>query len=531
MNSSTGALLSDLVDLADLVAEDENTDPQTLIARDHSFSQSSDSTGKNFVEDIRKWIKFRLSSAASGDGRRPLSNAPLVATSGEQLATGRSWLSTVLVILGLFLGWLSAAALLRYSDVQPINILWLILVYVIAQLALVAIFVVALIPASIARKLPMLGALTSFIEAVSPGRAGIALVRLLPQRHRQSLERLIGSSQRRAHLFGGVTRWIVLCWSQIFSLSFVLGAIACTLSLIVFTNLPFGWGTTLVSGGAEGLHRLTSVMAWPWASFVESAVPSLDLIKQTQHFQGNQPTAGVATTTGAVDHQSWWPFLVLSMLVYGLLPRVMSTVLANRRLKKEISQSMLNQPGVSTLLDRLQAKAIVTQAQTPEAPTHQLDHHDLSTADSTILAGKAIVINWSNVPVSDETLAHHVQMTLMTNVEKLTYAGGGHSIEQDNQLIASFQMDYADSLPTIVVVVKSWETPMLEFLDFLGDVRQAIGEHPAIVVLAVNAENNAITEAAAEHLSIWSERLQTIGDSQLKFGAPGSKSGSVSTNS
>jgi len=528
MNSSTGALLSDLVDLTNLVADDENLDAQTLLSRDHEFSQSADSTGKNIVEDIRNWIKFRFSrrSANAGGG------APYQTTetsSGEQLAAGRSLLTTALVVLGLILGWLSAAALLRYTGNQPINVLWLMLVFVFAQLALVSLFLIALIPASVANRLPVLSSITSFIESISPGRVGVAMTRLLPQRHRQSLERLIGNSRRKAHLFGGVTRWIVLCWSQVFSLAFVLGAMACTLGMIVFTNLPFGWGTTLVSGGAEGLHRLTSLMAMPWAPLLDSAVPTLELIQNTQHFQGTVTSTGnVDAGTADTARQSWWPFLIMSMAVYGLLPRLVTTLLANRRLKKEVRQSMLHQPGVSALVDRLQARAITTQAPTPETPTHEVSHHDLGVADSTLLAGKAVVINWSHVPVADETLSRHVRETLLTNVEMVRNAGGSNTIEQDNQLIEAVRSEYSDPLPTIVVVVKSWETPMLEFLDFLRDIRGAIGENSTIVVLAVASRDNEVLEAEPEHLQIWSERLQTIGDSQLRFGAPGSHTPSVS---
>lgn len=512
MNSSTGTLLSDLIDVTDLVTEDRDRPMHELIGRDHEYGQSRDFTGKSSIRDIRSWINFRRNEVQNGELDKQTTGK------GEQFAGTRALLTTVLVVLGIIFGWLAALALLRYDGSQPVNIMWLILVFVIAQLALVGLFLITLLPSRITTRLPLISNLCASIEAASPGNMVIALVRLLPQRHRIAVDRLLGSTQRNSHRFGSVARWLVLCWSQLFSLAFMVGAIAGSFILIVFTDLSFGWGTTLIESGSTSFYKLVSALSWPWSGFVEAAVPGQSLVESTR-FRLSTSTTGEVPLMGSSAQdigQSWWPFLIMAMITYGLLPRMFTAYLANRRLKQEITGALLAQPGVSEVLDRMTARRVATQSPTPETPTQQLDHHELAPAEGAILAGNAAVINWSNVPLSDDAMATYVQHSLLTNVLSVEAAGGSQSIEQDFQLVESVGL--LDGAPTIVIVVKSWETPMLEFLDFLRDIRSAIGVQPTIVVLAIAAENNTVVVADSQHLKIWEERLQTIGDAKLRFG-------------
>ncbi len=68
----------------------------------------------------------------------------------------------------------------------------------------------------------------------------------------------------------------------------------------------------------------------------------------------------------------------------------------------------------------------------------------------------------------------------------------------------------------MLVVVKAWEPPMLEFVDFVRAVRAARGRHGAIVVVPVElANDNAPADAAPPSLSVWRAALHAAADASV----------------
>ena len=511
-DSSLGSYLEDLVDVGEFIAKDAGEDIQGLLKRDHEIGLALPQTES--LKDstkIRHWVDVRRRQSEQED-------EPSV---GERIAGGHATASVLMAFIGIILGWGAAASLLRYDGSQPVNVTWLLLIFVVAQIFLVALYLIALLPRRLSRSLPFLDLVPKIIESYSPARLLLLLGRVLPARLNLAIQRLVGQSRRQHERYGSVARWVVFGIGQVFSLAFVVGSILGTVALVVFTDLAFGWSTTLdVDNNA--FYKFVSTLAWPWSKIVTSAVPTLELVEATRYFRIDPniaSSAGESVATNAATLGQWWPFVVTAMVVYGLIPRLITLFLSRRRLRNEIEQSLVDESGVADVLDRLSARRVSTQASEPETPTHDLTHHKLESVDSRLLAGEACVVNWSEVPLDDEALREHVKDVLRIRIQKVYTAGGTRTVKEDLDVVA--EVAQMQPIPTVVIVVKSWETPMLEFLDFIKDTRHAIGKGTTIVILAVAAKDNRVTVAKTQHEQIWSERLQTIGDPNLRFGPPG----------
>ncbi len=93
-----------------------------------------------------------------------------------------------------------------------------------------------------------------------------------------------------------------------------LGILLAFLTLLLFTDLAFGWSSTLISD-PERIHSIVSLISFHWQAYWPAAVPDSALIESTR-FVRIAPNAENISNAG-----DWWPFILASLLIYNLLPR------------------------------------------------------------------------------------------------------------------------------------------------------------------------------------------------------------------
>ncbi len=172
-------------------------------------------------------------------------------------------------------------------------------------------------------------------------------------------------------------KWQLLYWSQTAAVMFNVAALVTAIMLVTFSDLAFGWSTTL-DVDAAAVSRIVQAIAWPWAPFAPLAVPSPELVEQSQFFRLERAdvVAGSPRALGA-----WWPFTLFALVTYGLLPRLLLLALAAARLRAATGALLLEDSRVTALLDRMASPAIETAAeQHEEAPPLEIG---LATAART----------------------------------------------------------------------------------------------------------------------------------------------------
>ena len=70
----------------------------------------------------------------------------------------------------------------------------------------------------------------------------------------------------------------------------------------------------------------------------------------------------------------------------------------------------------------------------------------------------------------------------------------------------------------VLITVKAWEPPLMEFIDFVVALRAADrGAHTAVLVLPVGlAEDDPLPVATAAQLQVWQRKLASVGDPWLR---------------
>jgi hypothetical protein len=485
--------LARLVDLTAQLEEDAKRSPEFLRRRDRTLATRLAAGADDAERAVVAWLDHIRPDDPEGPGERAV-------RANRVLGMG-------LALVGLFLGAGTAAALFHYDGSHPVNVVRVLAVFVGLQLALVAVTLVASLPERARAAIPGLGPLRDALVTFSPGRWRLAGLRFLPPRQREATERFRAMLERQRRLYGEVEKWWLLAGSQWFGVSFHLGALAMALFLVVFTDLAFAWSTTL-DLSPEAFLRVTSALARPWSAFWTDGVPTAALVGETQYFRA-------AGSHNAAPSAPWWRFLLACMLVYGLAPRLALLAFARWRLQAAIRRAFRRIPGVAALRDRLESRLVETAAETEEA-SGPPQRPVLQDVVAEIPAGAAChVVVWSGFPLADAEVASRA---LGLEVRSFASAGEG-ALENDARVLATLA-EARDDAP-VLVVAKAWEPPVLELLDFIGELRDAVGAERAIVLAPLMAGEGDRPAAASEpEASQWRRAVDRLADPWTSVYAP-----------
>lgn len=419
----------------------------------------------------------------------------------------------LLGIAGLGLGWGAARALFHYDGTVPVNVVGVLAVFVGLQLLVVAALGLTLLPRGLLRFVPGARSLQDALSLLSPGQLWRFAERFLPQEYRQAAGAALARGAVHRRLFGRVEKWIVVRAAQVFAVAFNVGALAGCLYLVVFSDLAFTWSTTL-NLDPNRMHRLTRFIAAPWAWLLPQASPSLHLIEATRYFrfrEGLLPPAGPGGPAYPAVLGGWWPFLLAAMAFYGLAVRSILLGLAAWRCRRAVEYALLHTRGVGEVLDRLNSDLVETRAEGGEVAR---TGPALGTSAPDPFAGsgrQCVVVNWAGVDLSDGAAAQLVTGETGHAVILVTQAGGASDVEDDGRVVAELGAEPVDG--PVVILVKAWEPAMLEFVDFVRDLRRALGEGRAVVVMPVGrGADGQVAPPEPRDRSQWQARMGAAGD-------------------
>jgi hypothetical protein len=282
-----------------------------------------------------------------------------------------------------------------------------------------------------------------------------------------------------------------------------VGALSTAIVLVTFTDLAIGWSTTLDTDPTR-VARMVQAVAWPWHRLVPSAVPSVELVEQSQFFRlerGGTLPAGASRALTA-----WWPFTVLAILTYGLLPRLALLALAAVRLRAATAALLLDDPGVTALLDRMGSPEIATAAaEHGEAPDEGVGR---ASTTHPAITGAADAVIWEG-GIAVDAARPYARERLGVDVETIVEAGGGRALSADR---AALERIGSNGPRTILVFTPAWEPPLLELLDFLRELRRVVGDAASIVVTPVPDAIRAVTDVERD---TWTRAMARLRDPRL----------------
>jgi hypothetical protein len=413
---------------------------------------------------------------------------------GARLDRLRTVVTIAMAVLGSVTGGAVALTAFAYDGSEPVNVVRLLALLVGTQLVLLA-FTLLLLPGRILG----LRHIHDLLTALNPGAWAAAVFQKIA-RAPPGVTRLFDGHAPRAAAVR-FAKWQVLYWSQTAAVAFNVAALVAAIMLVTFSDLAFGWSTTLDADPAA-VTRVVQRIAWPWSTLVPLAVPSADLVEQSQFFrlEGSAVPASAPRTLGA-----WWPFTILALVTYGLVPRLVLLMLAATRLRAATKRLLLDDPGVTALLDRMVSPEIETAAAEHDvAPPLEVG---LPPTALRPITGSAHALIWEDSLPAD-AVRDYARLHFGLAVTSVTKAGGGELLIDR----AALEQLAADAEQPLIVFTPAWEPPLLELLDFLAELRRRIGAAASIIVAPVPDGPRAVNDVER---ATWTRAIARLADPRL----------------
>ncbi len=455
---TTPATYATGLDIHQWLAEDQHTDFDTRLQRDHDIARliNAGTRPERKVQTVLDWW----------------SHIDADTTVGKKCVAAVQLLSWILVTLGLLSGAGVSAAALAYDGSAPVNLLTLlgIMVGLPALLLLLTLISSTLTAVGLARLGTLFG--PSF------GSWKRWMMTWIDRTAGTEFHRIVGAKDTYADL----GYWLMIVLSQRFAVAFFAAAMTTAWILVAVTDLAFGWSSTL-NIHPESVHRWFTALAAPWQTWLPTAVPSFELVQGSQFFRMQTPKdADVVARLG-----DWWPFVMMCIAVWGLLPRLLLAAFARWRLHHAGRRFILDNAHVTALIDRLSTPSVQYRTTATDSSVPKIDASTVRAApDATRLAR----LSWNSAAPNDVPdvieVGSHTKRTQRVDALK--------KIDKD--------------VDQIIVYTKSWEPPTLDALDFVELVAQSVSASTSIVVTPVPLPGEAVAEGDT---GVWRNGVAKLG--------------------
>ena len=380
-----------------------------------------------------------------------------------------------LVVVAFILGFLSGVGLLSYSGHEPVNVIYFMAMVVFLPLFTMTLTLISMIRANSSQ---------SLLVHISPAFWMEKILYFLPNKIQDDLKEI--------KINPLLANWIVIKRSQIIALAFSFGLLLALLGVVATKDIAFAWSTTL-SITPEAFHGFLNNLAFPWRGFFPSAVPSIELIEQSQYFRlGDKLSEEMIRNASKLGE--WWKFLAFATIFYAIVLRFGMYLFSEFGLSRAIRKSFLTLDGVKRLLSEMNEPIISTHASLKE---EQFVQGDMSYAQvlSSLDASYDMVQGWAIS--KDQLVVMSDSMHVIS--PKLFEVGGGNSLEEDSEII---NMSHGE----VLLFVKGWEPPTMDFVDFLEELA---GHVDKVVICPVGTTEDGYS-AEVKEVDVWARKLSTL---------------------
>lgn len=240
---------------------------------------------------------------------------------------------------------------------------------------------------------------------------------------------------------------------QWFTVGLFVGSLLALSALVMFTDLAFGWSTT-IDMAATSVASACRWLAWPWSAWLPGAVPDMALVEASRFFRLE---ARDLDREAAASLGQWWPFVAMCILIWGLLPRVLLMAGLHLRSRRACRQMLLAHPEVQALLERLQSNRLAVTASTNgDGEGQTLKPGENSLARSA--GPDRVTLVWNDCLAATTTGDLHLA----------NFRGLPVNVQQTDAQWEALARSLDDAKSTgLELLVAGWEPPSLSLRDFL----------------------------------------------------------------
>ncbi len=475
--------LAELVDFELQLAADRERPHRELLERDRRIASDWPDEARTPQELAARWVEA-------------LRRGKPQPTTGQKVARAHGLVNgLVLVSFGL-VGIAVALAVLQFTGDHPINVLVVLGIFVVLQLLNLLVGLGAFVWSRFST-----GAITQFPMVAVARRWIVRRVRADD----------VGRFLARHSLYGGVERWIWFRMMQMGALAFNIGAVGTFFAAVSFTDLAFAWSTTL-QVGAQSVHQFCEALALPWRAWLPEAVPSFELVETTRYFRLDaayvDAPPGMRVRDPGVTG-GWWPFLLMCLVVYGLVPRLMLVIWASWGARTAIARVPLDTPEEAEVIARLATPWVHSVHGEDPGSVAPLGRDQPSLPRPAPLGNQsAVVVSWRDAVIPERGFAERLQQGLGAVIEEPIGEAGGHDHGAEQALLA--RLESGDH--PVIVIVEPWNAPDRAFKRFVEDVRERSASERKIYVLLTEGGDDAQRRVWAGYLASLSDPYMALGE-------------------
>ena len=470
--------------------------------------QEGESPDRQFM--IRTWL----------DRRRAKETAQEAILPGESYESLYSSARILFIITGLVLGGGAGLSFLTYTGDRPLNVFVYLSVFVFSQVLLLLLLLVLFL---YKLKKKYFWSSSPLYRAIGRTMLSILLAardrasEKLGAEQRNRAESILGIIVNKGHTYGVLFFLPFFVLTQLFAIGFNLGLLVTTLFKVVTADIAFGWQSTLQLNSAA-VHSLVQKISLPWSWLVsgELAYPSLTQIEGSRiilnegiYHLSNQALA------------SWWPFLCFSVLFYGMLPRLFLFVLAAVSQRRYLARLDFRQGSYEQLLLRMTSPLVSTRGRKVDGAGPGEKESTLENAAKGEAAaygrsgGRSILIMVPDdifAACSKEQIGSTVKHRFGSAVAEILRIN--EDSDTDAEILANLKDKGLPPSTDILLVQEAWQPPIQEYVNFIKDLRKAIGPGPCIRIGLIGKPlpDTIFSPVKEVNRKIWTQKMNAIGD-------------------
>ncbi len=392
-------------------------------------------------------------------------------TYGERLESYLYYVTLILLAVAFMLGTITGVGLLSYNGHEPVNVIYFLFV---------ALF------------LPLFTMLLALFSMLGAKRSHNTLVHISPSYWMERFVALLGKRTaflEEMKIDPSVLNWVVIKRSQMAALAFSFGLLTALVAVVATHDVAFAWSTTLQID-AHAFEHFLRTLALPWRSWMPSAVPTLELVEQSQYYR-----LGGTISPSMIDHAAvlgaWWKFLAMATLFYAIVLRIPFYMLASWGLQKAIGKGILSLEGAKLLLECMNEPLISThnENQNGTLPTKSLDY---PRSVENIAGVYESIEGWSLPKEALRVICDTLKVEAPVCVE----VGGNNTLEMDKEIASKASGE-------VLLIVKAWEPPTMDFMDYLQLL--AASAEKIVVMPVGTAEEGYVPNT--RHKEVWVRKL------------------------
>ncbi len=422
-----------------------------------------------------------------------------------------SSLNNVLSFVSLLMGLIIGIALLSYSGNEPVNIIYYLFFAILV---------------------PILSMIFTLFTLFSRWSISEFFKMLFPYHWLEKIVSKIGTNKKIEFLdmafSKSLQKNIFIERLQRFSLIFSIGVLLALLFVVITQDIAFSWSTTL-DIKASSFYQFLELIATPWRVILASFMPSMELVELSQHYR-----LGVKLETNMVENAhilgTWWRYLAINTFFYAIVLRFFLWLFTLYSLRKRVKKEFFDLYELNRLVREFNTPFIETKSPKEEKHLEIKEEHkqqvkvknmpppmpplpkieeDNSLDDESIEEEIAIIednilekeqhtiIAWNFS--SDEVLLVNDSIDILPS--SISLVGGRNSFEEDEEIANN-------SEDKILLYVKSWEPPTMDFVDFLEELISNDRVYE-IELFPIGLSENSYRSTDKE-FSIWNRKIEGL---------------------